>query len=170
MQKDIIGHWSQDPTICRPKHQSDWDIFMQQLTSAYNTQVNCLTGMTPLSFGLSRHTPAQMIFNHQILLLTEPLKATAPCVFLSKLFHHISLIWKKTDKKPTAAQHGTKLITIVVCAPQTAQTWSMGLCWLLWISRNNCPQTENYIVLKFSTANTWFIPHLLNYDRKFVDW
>ena len=40
------------------EHQTDWDIYVQPLTYAYNAQVHKSTGTTPFSLSLTRHPPS----------------------------------------------------------------------------------------------------------------
>lgn len=83
------------------KSQRNWDIFVQQLTYTYHTQINCSTWTTPFSLVLPRHRPAPDTFKRPSALLPDAKNATAPSVLQSKLLHLIAMMRERTDQKPT---------------------------------------------------------------------
>lgn len=85
------------------EHQRDWDLFVQLLTFAYNTQDHCTTEKTPSSLVLSRQPPGPTKFVSPRALPTDANGENSPKMLRLRLLSRIAGVQHNANKRTKAA-------------------------------------------------------------------
>ncbi len=89
------------------EHQDDWDLYVQPLTYAYNTQVHRSTSTSPFSLVLTRHPPSTIVEtvsdNPQNLNLLKSTKTVR-----DEIVKRMTTMFNKADRRLYMAQQSYK--------------------------------------------------------------
>jgi len=89
------------------EHQSDWDLYVQPLTYAYNDQVHRSTGTSPFSLVLTRHLPSTII--ETTATGTDRLNDIKTTQSVrDNIIKRMSTMFDKTDRRMYMAQQNYK--------------------------------------------------------------
>lgn len=86
------------------EQQITWDIFVQTLTHAYNTQIHRSTIVSSFSLVLSRHPPRVITFEVLLEILSDLPSNVSPRVLHNRIFQRLALTRENPDKRLTDGQ------------------------------------------------------------------